>query len=1278
MSLTVRTLSCLLSKLCAVSSGRTRRLRSKSAFLSEPLEVRVLLSASEWGARSVSGDGASVSSNTGTTILNGIDINQFIGVDAFREAGFTGTNAVVANIEGGHIWNGHESLTHVDGFVQDSANPGSQTGDFDRHATWVGMLLAGKSAGVAFNYQEGVVPDARLYSGAIATTWSGESFTTAFNFNSNTFLTPYEDLMSKGVGGDAVTADVINSSWNSNDPTASASGIYSRAIDALVNDTGKTVVFSAGNTGAGPNSVGGPAAGYNVITVGALGNDTDLQPWQSVAGLSSRGFNDLFIPDVSAPANIHDAAQGTILPEVRSVIDIVAPGIGITSALYTGATGGNIGGGDSTPGKADAYTGNLQGSSFAAPLVAGGAALMVDAAKTIFGSSSTAMDGRIIKSILQTSADKIPGWSNRPTLINGIHTTTQSLDEDSGAGRLNLARAKELLLDGTTDLPGDSSGPVQANGWDLGRVSEAAVSDYPIQNVLEAGTPLIATLNWFVDRIITDGGVTTESSFDNLDLELWLTDNGVAARKVAESRSLYNNVEHLSFAVPETGTYLLRVRWSGEIWDLNNDVNTETFGLSWTTTGLVDGGAPVAHATAEDVFLQGPQDQLISVQFLDDTGINTNTILSSAVYVKDASDAVHYLTLQSVDSNQTYDPFVTAVFVMSAPGGTWDSTDDGLYRVFLNDGVVEDELGNTIEGGQIGLFNTQIVQRIGPDSFGYVASPVTFNFEDISETGVPILQGLDDATHLLTDHALGDFSFSFYGATWHELFVSTNGLLTFSSPVASAANTDLSTFSGQSAIAVLWDDLSSYGPNAAVYWQLLGPPGARRLILQWDQVEYLHAGGNITFQVVLDSSDNSIQMNYLDLDGGDAGHNEGLSATAGLRSGDPLSTTLLSSFNGSSSVFVASHRSVRFYDPRPVAPSITTPGTYDLRTFTPEFRWSESQGTEQYEIWVNRLTGETARVIHAFVGETIFTPSQPMAMGLYRVWVRAISAQNDRSSWSTPFTFRINAPAEITPLQRLQKTARPLIEWEVVPGASTYEIWINNLSNHASAVVYKSGLTSTTFEPEQDLPFGQYRVWVRATDEGQRPGAWSDPVDFVAAYWPTLTAPSAVVTFNHRPQFEWTVLDGAASSQIFVRNTFTKEVILNQPVSANGVWTSTVDLPRGEYDWWVRGVTLDGIAGWWSYAARFSVAGSPVLTMPAGTVPSTPLFSWKPVELAQHYTLVIHSMGGGHDSITLNNLSGTQHSTTTLASGVWRVWVRAVSGTGELSWWSRPVDFTVE
>jgi hypothetical protein len=66
----------------------------------------------------------------------------------------------------------------------------------------------------------------------------------------------------------------------------------------------------------------------------------------------------------------------------------------------------------------------------------------------------------------------------------------------------------------------------------------------------------------------------------DLNLQLWSTVGGMPASLVAQSASLYNNTEHFSFLLPNTGSYMLRVVWAGERFDFANN-GSEDYGIAW-------------------------------------------------------------------------------------------------------------------------------------------------------------------------------------------------------------------------------------------------------------------------------------------------------------------------------------------------------------------------------------------------------------------------------------------------------------------------------------------------------------------------------------------------------------------------------------------------------------------------------------------------------------------------------------------------------------------------
>ena len=345
-----------------------------------------------------------------------------------------------------------------------------------------------------------MAPDAQLMSGAIATSWPTSGFprfTANFhvNFSSISTYGPYRAAFITGVTGPGGTrtADVINSSYVG---TQSSAGVDRLAgtLDALVNENPRTLLtVAAGNL---LSIVPSPGSAYNNMAVAALSPNGGL--YDVVSSFSNGGPSDYSDP------------SGAFASQVRQVIDIAAPGENFAVAYYGGQTGGNgptvSGPANGPAGGLDWYTRNISGTSFASPTVGGGAALLYDAAYDLLAATPDARDARVMKAVLMNSADKTLDWDNGQSAHsngNGGVMTMRGLDNDVGAGRMNLHRAFDQLLGGTTDvvgLPHGLLGVVDPIGWDFGEVIEGLTNDYLIGGVLEAGSTFTSTLTWFRDR----------------------------------------------------------------------------------------------------------------------------------------------------------------------------------------------------------------------------------------------------------------------------------------------------------------------------------------------------------------------------------------------------------------------------------------------------------------------------------------------------------------------------------------------------------------------------------------------------------------------------------------------------------------------------------------------------------------------------------------------------------------------------------------------------------
>jgi hypothetical protein len=576
------------------------------------------------GASAITSSGVEDKSNhTWPHAFSDVDINDLVGAPALYQLGYMGSRAVIANVEAGYVWGQHDVFQDRDTPVTQIQGTGA-LGEYDFHATMVGHVLCGEAPIITWQWFPGVyvtgkpayyqhfvinnaqqtpldatlwygmAPKARLGSVAIATGWvyGVYEYQAEFNISAESASSGYTTAMAgTAIGG--AKADVVNSSWGGEDP-AGADGV-TRLIDALAYANRTTVCLAAGNDSA---QVIGPASGYNSITVGALAYDSATHPYHAVADLSAKGPNDFYNP-----------RTGTTVPGVRAAVDLVAPGENLTLACYGGLTGSH------DPAKYDDPTldanGNPSGSyyfitasgtSFASPIVAGGAALLVDLGKARFGAGN-ATDGRVIKAVLMNSAAKVDNWNNGqqpvtdPSGLGGVViATTQSLDYASGAGRIDLAQAlRQYTLGSPGAAPGHGLAPI---GWSYAVLQPDGIADYSIGQFVGAGTRMAATLDWFVDRALADT-TGTDVQFANLDLEIWkLTGpGGTPDALVAESDSIYNNVEHLYLNAPAGDYYLLRVRWAGENYGLSSPT-PEPYALAWSVPEpgvlcLLAGGAAV-------------------------------------------------------------------------------------------------------------------------------------------------------------------------------------------------------------------------------------------------------------------------------------------------------------------------------------------------------------------------------------------------------------------------------------------------------------------------------------------------------------------------------------------------------------------------------------------------------------------------------------------------------------------------------------------------------------
>jgi hypothetical protein len=217
-------------------------------------------------------------------------------------------------------------------------------------------------------------------------------------------------------------------------------------------------------------------------------------------------------------------------------------------------------------------------TSFSTPLVAGAAAILVQAGGRDDGGSDTnsARNMVTVKALLLNGAVKPADWMNTPP---------SPLDFRYGAGVLNVFNSYEQLAGGkhgynfSTNIPmGTAHPPVVTtalipalSGWDFNTntsgSSKDSVNHYFFNATNGAGFTLTATLVWNRHQGVTN--------INNLELFLYNTAN---SNLVASSTSVVDNVQHVFVPQLPQGRYDLQV-WKAGGGSIVSA--SETYALAW-------------------------------------------------------------------------------------------------------------------------------------------------------------------------------------------------------------------------------------------------------------------------------------------------------------------------------------------------------------------------------------------------------------------------------------------------------------------------------------------------------------------------------------------------------------------------------------------------------------------------------------------------------------------------------------------------------------------------
>ncbi|HEV2292307.1 MAG TPA: hypothetical protein VGR35_00530 [Tepidisphaeraceae bacterium] len=161
----------------------------------------------------------------------------------------------------------------------------------------------------------------------------------------------------------------------------------------------------------------------------------------------------------------------------------------------------------------------------------------------------------------------------------------------------------------------------------------------------------------------------------------------------------------------DNGTYQVALT-AGAVRDVLGNA-TGAAGIGSFVVKILDTVAPVASLSVADVTAPGTDPHPFTITYTDNIGVDAGSVGAGDLVVI-GPDGVErpatFVSRVSTDSGR----IVTATYSIAAPGGSWDGTDHGTYRVSQESAQVTDLAGNAAAVGTLGTFDVTLTPPTPP------------------------------------------------------------------------------------------------------------------------------------------------------------------------------------------------------------------------------------------------------------------------------------------------------------------------------------------------------------------------------------------------------------------------------------------------------------------------------------------------------------------------------------------------------------------------------------
>lgn len=116
--------------------------------------------------------------------------------------------------------------------------------------------------------------------------------------------------------------------------------------------------------------------------------------------------------------------------------------------------------------------------------------------------------------------------------------------------------------------------------------------------------------------------------------------------------------------------------------------------------------------------------------------------------------------------------------------------------------------------------------------------------------------------------------------------------------------------------------------------------------------------------------------------------------------------------------------------------------THSISSF--QIVWSAVSGATTYDVWVDRLTSNTSPYLRNTSVSATSLDVTNFDIGQYAVWVRARNTQGDLGLFSSRIVFQVSLLPNDVSVTSTAFDGTPVLGWSSVPGATQYEVWVDN------------------------------------------------------------------------------------------------------------------------------------------------------------------------------------------------------------------------------------------